>query len=103
MRCITAILLGLTLAATVGLPQGDKKGKEAIRFGVLHDPDAYPQSEPKEALASVVKAVNLKQFDYLLAHLADPKFVDARVEELKKQTSPDAKEEARAFLAFQKL
>jgi hypothetical protein len=103
MRFVTATLLVLTLAAGAGLPQGGKKGKEVIRFGVLLDAKDYPQAEPKEALASVVKAINLKQYDYLLAHLADPKYVDGKVEEFKKLTNPSAKDEARAFLAFQRL
>jgi hypothetical protein len=104
MRGIMAALVVLTLVAGVGLPQGGKDGKKEVnRFGVLLDVQEYPQKSEKEALASVVKAINLKQYDYLLAHLADPKFVDARVEDLKKHTNPKAKEEARTFLAFQFL
>lgn len=49
------------------------------RFGIEADAKAYPQSTPKEALASVLKAAEAKRFDYLAAHLADPAFIDDRV------------------------
>ena len=38
----------------------------------------------------------------MLAFLADPKFVDSKIEALKKQIPP-GKEEARTFVAFQRL
>ena len=37
---------------------------------------------PRRALASVLKAIEDKKFDYLVAHLADPAFVDDRVKRL---------------------
>src|SRR5262245_42248348 len=101
MRITVAILLGLTLLAGVGLPQGEKKTKEVARFGLLLDTDAFPQKKPQEALASVVKAINLKKYDYLMAHLADPKFVERKLEDFKKGIV--GKEDAKALLAFQRL
>src|SRR5207244_4109918 len=66
---------------------------------------------PKTALASVVQALEDKRVDYLLAHLADPEFVDVRVmlykgnfEALVKETSthmvdnPAVVKELRRFL-----
>jgi hypothetical protein len=52
----------------------------ATRHGVTADLKSFPQSTPKETLASVLKAIELKRFDYLLAHLADPEWVDNRAE-----------------------
>jgi hypothetical protein len=52
------------------------------RYGIPPDLRSYPQGTPKETLASVLKAVDLKRFDYLLAQLAEPDWVDARVEVL---------------------
>jgi len=49
------------------------------RYGVAADFKAYPQANPKETLASVVMAADAKRYDYLLAQLADPEWVDARV------------------------
>jgi hypothetical protein len=51
----------------------------ADRYGVAEDAKGYPQTTPKEALASVLKAIDAKDFHYLVAHLADPSFVDDRV------------------------
>jgi len=60
-------------------PSGDKP---VVRFGVAADLKEYPQGTPEEALGSVVKAVGQKRIDYLLAQLAEPAFVDARVKTL---------------------
>jgi hypothetical protein len=57
-------------------------GSEAVpatRHDVAPDLKVYPQGTPKEALASVVKAVEGKRIDYLLAQIADPEWVDDRV------------------------
>jgi hypothetical protein len=71
------LLLGLLLV-------GPGRGADApmTRHGVQPDLKSFPQATPKEALASVVKAGDLKRHDYLLAHLADPDWVDTRVEAL---------------------
>lgn len=53
----------------------------AERHDVKLDLKSYPQATPQEALTSVVKAIEDKRIDYLLAHLADPEFVDRRVAE----------------------
>jgi hypothetical protein len=71
------VLAGLVLLAAADAP--------ARRFGVEADLKSFPQATPQEALASVVKAIDLKRADYVLAHLADPQFVDRRV----KQTGHD--------------
>jgi hypothetical protein len=52
------------------------------RFGIAADLKTYPQAAAKETLASVLKAVDAKRADYILAHLADPDWVDRRVNEL---------------------
>ena len=51
----------------------------AKRHGLDPDPKTFPQATAKETLASVLKALEMKRVDYLLAHLADPAFVDGRV------------------------
>jgi hypothetical protein len=55
---------------------------DAPRYGIAPDPKAYPQATPQQALASVLKAVEARRFDYLAAQLADPSFVDDRVKRL---------------------
>jgi hypothetical protein len=49
------------------------------RYGVESDGKKYPQGTAKEALASVIKAIEAKDFRYLAAQLADPEFIDGRV------------------------
>jgi hypothetical protein len=55
---------------------------KAVRYGIAPDPAAFPQKTPQETLASVVKAIDGKRFDYLAAQLADPVFIDQRVHRL---------------------
>jgi hypothetical protein len=75
MRAILVVLVGLAgglaFAAGVAAP--------AKRYGIEADLKTYSQATPQEALASVVKAIEGKHIDYLVAQLADPAFVDRRV------------------------
>jgi hypothetical protein len=71
-----AILIVLGAAA---LAYAGKEAAQATRYNVAADLKNYPQGTAKEALASVVKAVEGKRVDYLLAQLADPEWVDDRV------------------------
>ncbi len=71
-------LLGLTRLA---LP-ADTPIEPGPRYGIAADLKAFPQQTPREALASVLKAIEGKRLDYLLAHLAEPGFVDDRVKRL---------------------
>jgi hypothetical protein len=52
------------------------------RYEIAVDLSSFPQSTPQEALASLLKAAEANRFDYLVAHLADPDFVDDRVRRL---------------------
>ena len=75
MRFAPAALVVLLSAAALA---ADAPAK---RFDVEADPKTYPQATPEEALASVLKAAVGKRADYIVAHLADPEFVDRRVRE----------------------
>lgn len=82
------------------------------RFGIEADLENYPQADAKTAFASVLKAIDNKKIDYLLAQLSDPQWVDERVqkihggkfEEAVKETTqlltqePATMEELRRFL-----
>lgn len=72
---IAALLVALALPAVLF-------GQEAARFGVALDAANYPQATPQEAFASVLKAAQQNRITYLVAHLADPAFIDERVEKL---------------------
>jgi hypothetical protein len=52
------------------------------RYNVAPDLSAFPQKTPQQTLASVIKAAEAKRFDYLAAQLADPAFIDDRVQRL---------------------
>jgi len=74
MRSTPLLLLALLLFCPVA--QG------AERYGVALDTTTYPQATPQEALASVLKAIEAKRFDYLIAQLADPTFIDDRIKRI---------------------
>lgn len=52
------------------------------RYTIDLNLDAYPQKTARESLESVLKAIDGRQVDYLVAQLADPQFVDMRVKVL---------------------
>jgi hypothetical protein len=58
------------------------KGPRGERYGISAVRDVYPQATPQETLASVVKAIDGRRMDYVLAQLADPDFVDQRVRDV---------------------
>jgi len=69
------VLAGL---CCLGLPAA-QANKATGRYAVEANLKSFPQGTPKEALASVLKAIDLKRIDYLLAQLSDPNWVDERV------------------------
>jgi hypothetical protein len=71
----------LIVACIVGIPFASPSADADARFGVQKDLKAYPQSSPKETLHSLIKAVESKNVSYVLAHLADPGWVDARAKD----------------------
>jgi hypothetical protein len=66
----------------MALAQAAQPAKPTTRYNIEVDLDNYPQATPKDALASVIKAIERKRVEYLLAHLTDPDFVDQRVKDL---------------------
>src|SRR5262245_61113248 len=70
MRLAWLVLLLCPLAAIA---------QDTARYGISLDVKTYPQATAKEALASVLKAIDARKIDYLVAQLADPSFVDDRV------------------------
>ncbi len=86
------------LAVAAGQEGADPNAK---RYGFDVNEGRYTQKTPEDALKSVIAAIESKKTDYLVAHLADPAFVDARIKEyVKTQTGSD---EARTFRAFSRL
>jgi hypothetical protein len=93
----------LILCCALSVAQDEPKPKQTPpRFGFDADGLTYPQKTPKEAMASIVKALDRKRVDYLLAQLTDPAYVDYWVNRYK-QDFTAGKEEGRRLLAFDRL
>lgn len=101
MRKAAAIVVGLSMLMGVG--SSVEAGGQQGPYKVAPNYDKYPQDNPKIALASAVKAIELGQIDYLLAHLVDPTFVSKRVQEFRSQITQNLSEDDKALLAFDRL
>src|SRR5262245_57116067 len=73
MRLLIATLLVVTCGM---MASGQIK---ATRYNIDYDSNAFPQDTARLALTSVIKALNERRVDYLLAQLTDPEFVDDQV------------------------
>ena len=75
MRTLILSAAMLILAAPAFGQQ--KKPEPPPHFGVPAETEFFPQDSPKQALASIAKAIDAGRFEYLLAHLVDPAYTDA--------------------------
>src|SRR6266404_4284766 len=71
----------LIVVCIVGIPFASPAADSDVRYEIKKDLKAYPQSSAKETLHSLIKAVEAKNVGYVLAHLADPGWVDAKVKD----------------------
>jgi hypothetical protein len=78
MRYIAAVFFGLVCATVLPVAEPDKPGAEK-RYGVEVDLKTFPQGGPKDTLASVLKAIENKRVEYVVAQLADPAYIDEHV------------------------
>jgi hypothetical protein len=97
MRTHVGALLGV-LIALGGSVAGPEKSADGTRYGIAPDLKTYPQGTAKETLASLLKAVQAKRLDYVVAQLADPAFVDDRVKRLYGGRFTEQVEDTRARL-----
>jgi hypothetical protein len=81
------------------LAQSPKAALPAKRFNIELDLDKFPQATPKDTLASLLKAIELRKVDYLLAQLADPEYIDRRVKQVHAGKFDGMVEETTAKLA----
>ena len=77
MRLSCALLAGLALAG----PAAAQEFLKVVppRYDVLHNPDLYPQRNPKETLTAAIGSIERGRFDYLAAHLMTPGYIDGRL------------------------
>ena len=95
-------LVGTVTLAAAGQDQEEKADPLVRRYNLDFSPTLYPQKTPQEAMKSVVKAMDARRTDYLLAHLTDPMFVDKRVAEYT-QRYTEGSADAKTLLAFNRL
>ncbi|MDB5308447.1 MAG: hypothetical protein JWO38_2649 [Gemmataceae bacterium] len=102
MRCVFA-LAGLLGAAALAPSQEKPKTADDVRprFGLAFRPKAYAQATPKQALESAITAADKGEFNYLVAHLLDPAFVDARVGVRARQFEPAIEADLARLREFQ--
>jgi hypothetical protein len=98
---VLALFLPVALALGAAA-QDEKPEQEARRYGFDYNHALYPQKKPEEAIKSIVKAIDGKRVDYLLAQLADPKYVDSQIAQYKANFTT-GKDDARTFRAFDRL
>jgi hypothetical protein len=97
-------VIGLAAAiCLVPVVHGKEKAVgEEERYKVPVNAAFYPQNTPEKTMASIAKALNENDLSYLMGQLADPKYVDARVKELKLRYEKGTNEE-RDLVAFDDL
>ena len=92
----------LAIATSLQLAAQDGPPPPPPRFGIDLNLRFYPQANPKTTLSSVVKAIEKQKFDYLAAHLLDPKFFEGRVEDRAKQLVDGVNQEFRTLREAQR-
>jgi hypothetical protein len=97
MRTYVGVLLGLLLLPSSGA-YGRDEAASATRYGIAADLRTYPQGTAKETLASLFKALEAKHVAYIVAQLADPAFVDDRVQRVYGGRFAEQVEDSRARL-----
>lgn len=75
MRSMAIVVAVLTVAGGAWTKELDVKP----RFDVIFNPDLYPQGTPQETLNSILGAISRDRYDYIIAHLLDPVYVEARL------------------------
>ena len=74
-------LCGLAVWCVGAAAFAQEPAAPAARYGIAPAYDAYPQGTVKQALNSAALSLEKNRFEYLVAHVLDPKLIDARVEE----------------------
>ncbi len=73
--------LALVLFAAAGTLSAQEPPALRTRYKIDFNPINYPQKTPQETMKSIAKALDSGRYDYMLAHMVDPRFVDPRVAE----------------------
>ncbi|MFO0802863.1 MAG: hypothetical protein U0791_07040 [Gemmataceae bacterium] len=98
-----ALVLGLASIATSQEGRPKTEQEPPPRFGVAFKGKVYLQATPKESLNSLIEAADKGDFAYLVAHLLEPSFVDARVSDRAKQFEAQVSANLAALRDFQQM
>ena len=82
MKNVVIVLFMLVNCAYNPAPLTAQAVKESGRFGIALDEASFPQNSPENLRKSLLKALNSDKIEYMLAHLADPSFIDKNVREV---------------------
>ena len=82
MKNVVVVLFMLVNCAYNPGPLPAQAVKEIGRFGIALDEASFPQNSPENLRKSLLKALDLDKIEYLLAHLADPLFIDKNIKEV---------------------
>jgi hypothetical protein len=103
MRRPTLAAVALFGAVALASAQDAPKATDAPpRFGLPVRPKTFPQATAKDALRSAIEAAEKNEYPYLVAHLMDPQFVDARLADRAKQLEPVVEVELARLRDYQK-
>jgi hypothetical protein len=99
MRLMAVLMAGFLgfICSSPGLAQQNKEPPK--RYGIEADLENYPQADAKSAFASVLKAIDNKKIDYLLAQLSDPQWVDSWLQKYHEGKFDEMVKEVTQFLA----
>jgi hypothetical protein len=90
MRPIVAIVVAV-LSVQFAVAQEE----EVQRFGLRYNKDLYSQETTKQTLAAMLRAFERDRYDYLVAHLLDPGFVDEQLKLIQPIYEQRAREQVR--------
>ena len=103
---VVSVVLSLPFAVNAQAPKVDPPKVDApveapkvvvtpTRFGVIPNPRLFPQTTPKDALISAIKAIENERYEFLAAYIIDEKVIEAKIVERAKQIERDVELDVR--------
>lgn len=103
MRKLLSLAVVLSSVSFASAQEGKPKAPEETppRYGVAFKVRVYPQASPKEALNSLIEAVDKGDYGYIASHLMEPGYIDGQVASRAKQAYPQIVANLAALRDFQ--
>jgi hypothetical protein len=87
------------MVAFMPVAMAQPAAKDDRRFGISLNTELYPQDSPKNTLSSLIRSLDKERYDYLVAHLLDPAYVDEQL----RSAAPSFETAAREHVAREGL